>query len=185
MNRNLRITYKAVALARLIFVLVSFILASMYADRRPKTGLFPDGITLKFDWWVDVLIVLIYCGFTVVILFQLLLSFAPQFAAAALQRKAIIWLVFIIELLAAGFIGYLAADKIQHYFFPRPRTILDSLFSPLFPTNESTLVIGKWQAVNYSLLALCSIFFVLFIWKFRKYYLFASNTNIEEAQAEP
>lgn len=184
MNRNLQMTYRVVTLARLIFVLASFILASLYIDSRPKTGLFPNGIDLHFDWWVDALVILIYCGFTAAILFQLLVSFAPKFAEAALNRKAIVWTVFIIELLAAGFIGYIAAEKIQSYFFPRPRTILDSLFSPLFPTNESTIVIGKWQAVNYSMMALCSVFFVVFIWKYRKLYPFAENTNMEEAVAE-
>jgi hypothetical protein len=184
MNRNLRITYRAVALARLIFVLAAFLLAKMYSDSLPQTGLFAGGIDLHLGWWVDALVILIYCAFTVVIIFQLLVSFTPQFAETILHRKAIVWTVFVIELLAAGLIGHIATDNIQRYFFPKPRTLLDTLFSPLFPVNESTLIIGKYEAVNYSLMALCSIFFVTFMHKYRTHCLEAANTNETDTGVE-
>jgi hypothetical protein len=181
MNRNLRIIYRVVALARLIFVIISFILAKIYSNSLPETGLFAGGIDLHFDWWVDLLIIVIYCTFAFVILFQLTVSLSQQFTPALLQRKAIVWTVFMIELLAAGLIGKITAENIQRYFFPRPRTILDTLLSPLFPTNESTLIIGKYEAVNCSLMALCSIFFIVFMFKYRKHYLAAANTNNTDA----
>jgi hypothetical protein len=184
MNRNFRITYRSVALARLIFVLAAFILSKLYSDSLPKTGFFAGGINLHFEWWQDAIIILIFFAFAFVVLFQLTVSLSPQFAPALLQRKAIVWSAFIIELLTAGFLGYMAADEIQRYFFPRPRSILDTLLSPLFPTNVSTILIGKWQAVTVTLLAVCSAYLAVFIWKYRKYYPFPSNTNIEEAAAE-
>jgi hypothetical protein len=184
MNRKLLATYRAVALARLIFILAAFILASLYKESLPKTGLFPNGIDPHLDWWAYALIILIYCAYAVAILFQLLVSFAPKFTAASLQRKAIVWSVLIIEILAAGFIGWIAADNVQRYFFPKPRTIFDTLLSPLFPVNESTLIIGKWEAVNCALMALCSVLFVILIWRCRKSLLFRANTDMEAARAE-
>ncbi len=171
MNRTQRITYRSVALARIIFIAAAFILSSMYSDSLPKTGLFAGGIDLHFDWWVYLLIIVMYCAFAFVVLFQLVISLLPKYAPALLRHKAVVWPVCIIELLAAAFIGYIAADQVQQYFFPRPKTFLDTLFSPLFPTNESTIIIGKWEAVNCSLMALCSIYFALLIWKYRKQYL--------------
>jgi hypothetical protein len=184
MNRKLQAAYRSMAIVRLIFVLAAFILSSLYKDSLPKTGLFPNGIDLHLDWWAYALIIFIYCAYAVAILFQLLVSFAPQFAAAALQHKAIVWSVFIIEILAAGFIGWIAADNVQRYFFPKPCTILDTLLSPLFPVNESTLIIGKWDAVNCALMALCSVLFVILMWKCRKNYPFTANTDMEAARAE-
>jgi uncharacterized membrane protein (DUF485 family) len=176
MNRNLLLTYKWTAAGRLFVIIAAFILSALFRDSQPKTGLFAGGIDLDFDWWVAVLVILMYCAFAAAVLYQLLVSFAPQFSDTILQRKSIVWIIFVIELMAAGLISYIAAGEIQQYFFPRPRTILDSLLSPLLPVNQSTLTIGKWLAVNTLLMALCSIYFTVFIWKFRKHYQPTADT---------
>jgi hypothetical protein len=167
MNRTLSITYKSVALARVVCIAAALVLSKMYSDSLPHTGLFADGINIKFDWWVMPVVIVALCLFGVAVLCQLLLAFSPQLREAMLPRRAIMWSLFVLEILLTTFLFINTINQVQDAFFAPPRTIIDSLLSPLFPVNESTRVIEKYQAVNQSLMALCSLFFVLFLWKYR------------------
>jgi uncharacterized membrane protein len=85
-----------------------------------------------FDWWVGVLLVLYYCMFAFVVLFQLLVSVAPQFAPKILRHKAITLMVLMMELLVAVLLCIIAWSETQDYFFPAPPDIL----SPLVNTKQ-------------------------------------------------
>jgi hypothetical protein len=48
MSRSLFITYRIVAIGRLLLVILAFVLAKLYADNLPQTGLFANGIHIYF-----------------------------------------------------------------------------------------------------------------------------------------
>jgi hypothetical protein len=165
MNRKLSIAYKSAAVARVIMIAAALVLGKMRSDSLPRTGLFANGIDITFDWWVEALVILMLCLFGITVLLQLLLALAPQVRAVVLPRRAMVRTLFVMEILITAFLFFIAINEVKHAFFAPPRTIIDSLLSPLFPVNEETLLIAKYEAVNYSLMALCNLFFVLYLWK--------------------
>ncbi len=168
MNKGFGIFLKTISVIRLLTIPMLFILIKLWRDSIPDDGPFRNlKIDIQFSFWEYLFVYVVTIVFPVNTVISLLLSFKPKWVMTDfLKRKNFLLSFYIPELITLTVLLYLSYKKIQENFFPKQTTYLGEVLSWVFPGDGGISIYEKLMAVDFCVLAFCSLVFVSFFWKF-------------------
>jgi hypothetical protein len=134
----------------------------------PAGGLFEGfDLDIGISSWEYLLIYTVVIIFFVNTVLSLVVAFVPVKSESNFWKfLSLIRFCYIIELLFLPFLIYISATHIQEEFFPAEKSLLGDVLGIVFSDGRSKWKSYEdWDAVNYSVLALCSLAFVILFWK--------------------
>jgi hypothetical protein len=165
----LKIFFKTVSVVRLLGIILIFILDKLWSASisDSKFDWFEGGFDIRFEWWQVAVMYLMLISYPVNTLVSLAISFKYRIIFSRYFRDKIILIMFYVaEAILIPFYIYFGVMRVNETFSEKSPGILDRILGPLFPKNERAEIIEKLQVLNFVLLAVCSLVFIVFFWKF-------------------